>query len=227
MDKNKSIVKIEGLFKAFNNVPVLRGLGLEVSEGSFISIIGPSGCGKTTLLRCLNGLEHPDAGMIEIAGSKLDISGIKESCENLKKGYYPGSVNATDPDSLNPRKNGRRLIREKLHEFRDKTGLLFQGFNLFPHLNVLDNVALAPRIVNNQSREKSEELAKNLLDKVGLKDYIKRWPSQLSGGQLQRVAIARALAMNPGVMLYDEPTSALDPSLVNEIYVAMMKLKDE
>ena len=152
-------------------------------------IIGPSGSGKSTLLRCINFLEIPTEGTIEVDGIKMD------SDENVNK-------------------------------VREEVGMVFQRFNLFPHMTVLDNITLAPMKVRKISREKAEITAQELLDRVGLGDKASAYPNQLSGGQQQRVAIARALAMNPKVMLFDEPTSALDPEMVGEVLDVMQKLAE-
>ncbi|MGH9831622.1 MAG: amino acid ABC transporter ATP-binding protein, partial [Blastocatellia bacterium] len=162
-------------------------------------IIGPSGCGKSTLLRCLNGLELFDSGSVRIGEITLD------------------------------RNNGlsHRDFNVQLRHLREEAGMVFQSFNLFPHLTVLENAALAPVVVKKLDRKLAEKKAIELLAKVGLSDRLDYYPSQLSGGQQQRAAIARALTMEPKVMLYDEPTSALDPSLVGEVLGIMRKLDDE
>ncbi len=195
------IVHVSDLRKSFGDVPVLKGVGFDVEEGDLISIIGPSGCGKSTLLRCLNALETLDSGEVQIAGVTLRRS---EGDRRLDPKFH-----------------------ELAHELRQRVGMVFQQFNLFPNKTILENITLAPLIVKGEPREVAEENAIRLLEKVGLGGFAKRFPGQLSGGQQQRAAIARALAMNPKVMLYDEPTSALDPMLVDEVLSVMKALDAE
>ncbi|HYP29857.1 MAG TPA: amino acid ABC transporter ATP-binding protein [Blastocatellia bacterium] len=192
-------ISVENLWKSFDGVPVLRDINLDIKASELIVIIGPSGCGKSTLLRCLNGLELFDSGRISIGEIALERhEGLKEKDFNAR-----------------------------LRALREEVGMVFQSFNLFPHLTLIQNVTKAPVVVKGMDRGSAEEKAKELLDKVGLSDRIDYYPSQLSGGQQQRAAIARALMMSPRVMLYDEPTSALDPSLVNEVLQIMRKLDDD
>ena len=183
------MIKIKGLKKSFGDLHVLKGIDLDISEREVVVIIGPSGSGKSTLLRCINFLEEPTEGTIEVDGIKLD------SDENVNK-------------------------------VREEVGMVFQRFNLFPHMSVLDNITLAPMKVRGIERAKAEITAQELLDRVGLGDKASAYPNQLSGGQQQRVAIARALAMNPKVMLFDEPTSALDPEMVGEVLDVMQRLAE-
>ena len=183
------MIKIKNLKKSFGDLKVLRGIDLNISEREVVVIIGPSGSGKSTLLRCINFLEIPTEGSIEVDGIKMN------SEENVNK-------------------------------VREEVGMVFQKFNLFPHMTVLDNITLAPMKVRKITREKAEITAQELLDRVGLGDKASAYPNQLSGGQQQRVAIARALAMNPKVMLFDEPTSALDPEMVGEVLDVMKKLAE-
>ena len=194
-----ALISVDRLRKHFGATEALRGVSFDVEPSALTAIIGPSGCGKSTLLRCLNGLELFDAGSVRIGGVRLE------------------------------RENGlaARDLAAQLRSLREEVGMVFQGFNLFPHLSVLENVALAPRLVKKLDREDAEARARALLDKVGLADRADHRPSQLSGGQQQRAAIARALAMSPRVMLYDEPTSALDPSLVAEVLAIMRQLDEE
>jgi polar amino acid transport system permease protein len=181
------VVSIEGVSKSFSSKCVLDNVSLSVQPGEVISIIGPSGSGKTTLIRTINGLQEIDSGCIRLDG-KMWI--------NAKEGYK---------------------LRENFDHEVTHIGMVFQNFNLFPHMTVLDNIRLAPRYHALASDDELSVQALNLLDKVGLKAHAMKYPHQLSGGQQQRVAIARALAMQPRVMLFDEPTSALDPELVNEV----------
>jgi len=195
------MIKASNIYKKFNNLEVLKGVSLSVKKGEVVAIIGPSGSGKSTLLRCINRLELIDKGSIEIEGETMvftDDSGITR--------YRP--------------ENEIRRIRRKM-------GIVFQNFNLFPHMTVLGNIIEAPVMVNRMKKEQAIEIADNLLKKVGLEDKRDSFPSQLSGGQKQRVAIARALAMNPDIMLFDEPTSALDPELTGEVLKVMKDLAQE
>jgi polar amino acid transport system ATP-binding protein len=187
--------------KNFDKLEVLKGVSLEVQKGEVVAIIGPSGSGKSTFLRCLNRLEQVDSGKIEIEGDILVDTAPGE------KPRYAAEAEA-------------RVICRKM-------GMVFQQFNLFPHLTVLENIIEAPITVNGVKREEIIPEAEELLRKVGLEDKLHSYPSRLSGGQKQRVAIARALAMKPDIMLFDEPTSALDPELTVEVLKAMRQLAEE
>ncbi len=193
------MIEISDLWKAFGPLPVLRGLSLRVERGSVVALIGPSGSGKSTLLRCINLLEQPDRGSIRVADRDLRFG---------------------DGGRAKP---GDRA----LSAFRAQTGMVFQHFNLFPHMTALGNVMAGPTIVKRTARRAAEEIARALLAKVGLADKADAYPSHLSGGQRQRVAIARALAMSPAVMLLDEVTSALDPELVGEVLAVIEQLARE
>ena len=195
----RPLIAVENVQKAFHGEPALRGVSFEVAPSQLTVIIGPSGCGKSTLLRCMNGLELFDAGRVRIGEVSIERHG----------GVRP------------------RDWRVALRRLREEVGMVFQSFNLFPHLTVLENAIKAPMVVLKQSRTEAEAKARALLAKVGLEDRIGYYPAQLSGGQQQRAAIARALAMSPKVMLYDEPTSALDPSLVQEVLQIMRQLDEE
>ncbi|MFC2287335.1 MAG: amino acid ABC transporter ATP-binding protein [Selenomonas sp.] len=183
------MISIKGLYKAFGDNLVLKGIDLEVADKEVVVIIGPSGSGKSTLLRSINYLDVPSKGKISIDGKELSASDI--------------------------------------NRVRAEVGMVFQRFNLFPHMTVLDNITLAPRKVRKTTREEAEKDARMLLEKVGLADKAEAYPEQLSGGQQQRVAIARALAMKPRLMLFDEPTSALDPEMVKEVLDVMRSLAAE
>ncbi len=191
------IVKITNLHKYFGRLHVLKGINLEVQLREVICLIGRSGSGKSTLLRCINFLEEPSDGEVEIHGLKIPASG---------KG---------------------REHNQLTHEARLLTGMVFQEFNLFPHMSVLENVMEAPVIVKNMVRIKAREIAEMNLERVGMSFKKDEYPNRLSGGQKQRVAIARALAMEPEVMLFDEPTSALDPELIGEVLEVMKALAKE
>lgn len=196
-----NMINAVNIHKQFNQLEVLKGITLSVDKGEVIAIIGPSGSGKSTFLRCLNRLETINKGTITIEGDTL----VTDSGD--------GTVQyAAEPEA-------RKICR--------RMGMVFQQFNLFPHLTVLENIIEAPITVQNCKREDIIPVAEELLDKVGLSDKRDVYPSRLSGGQKQRVAIARALAMNPDIMLFDEPTSALDPELTGEVLKAMRKLAEE
>ena len=188
------IVKVTDLDKYFGRLHVLKQISLDVAPRQVVCIIGRSGSGKSTLLRCINFLEEPSLGTIEVDGLKVNASG---------KG-----------------KEHRQLV----HDIRLKTGMVFQEFNLFPHMSVLENVIEAPVTVKGMDRARAVELAEQNLDSVGLLFKKDEYPNRLSGGQKQRVAIARALTMEPKVMLFDEPTSALDPELIGEVLNVMKKV---
>ncbi|MDU4962216.1 MAG: amino acid ABC transporter ATP-binding protein [Sporomusaceae bacterium] len=196
-----AMVVVRDVFKAFDQLEVLKGISLSVERGEVVAVIGPSGSGKSTLLRCLNRLETIDRGLIAIEGETL--------AENGPDGR---SIYA-------PELQARAICR--------KMGMVFQSFNLFPHLTVFENVIEAPQVVKGVARNEIEPEAEELLRKVGLFDKRDNYPSRLSGGQKQRVAIARALAMKPDIMLFDEPTSALDPELTGEVLKAMRQLAEE
>ncbi|WP_338569958.1 amino acid ABC transporter ATP-binding protein [Pseudomonas canadensis] len=199
MSKSAPVVEIRDLHKHFGGIEVLRGINLTVERGQTVSILGSSGSGKSTMLRCINWLEVPDAGEIYLRGDRM---GLK-------------------PGSLKPMSN------RELAAMRARTAMVFQGFNLWPHLTVLQNVTEAPIHVMGVNRKEANEQAVALLDKVGLSHKHDAYPWSLSGGQRQRVAIARALAMNPEVILFDEPTSALDPELVGEVLAVMRALAED
>ncbi|MBW7832602.1 MAG: amino acid ABC transporter ATP-binding protein [Simplicispira suum] len=195
------MIEARGLHKRFGSLQVLRDVSLQIARGEVVAVIGPSGSGKSTLLRCLNHLETIDSGHIAIEGETLASTDAAGRC-----------AYASERD---------------LRRISGKTGMVFQHFNLFPHLTVLENITLAPMLVLGLSRELAEARAQALLGKVGLKEKAASYPSRLSGGQKQRVAIARALAMEPDIMLFDEPTSALDPELTGEVLRTMRQLADE
>lgn len=192
-----SLIEVANLSKRFDSLTVLKDINLNVKAKEIVVLLGPSGSGKSTLLRCLNGLEEANSGSIRIGNVLLDAS---------MNG--PAKKNA-------------------IRELRGLTGMVFQQFNLFPHLTVLENIITAPMTVKNMPKPQAVELAVSLLGKVGLADKKDEYPSRLSGGQQQRVAIARALAMQPQIMLFDEPTSALDPELTGEVLLVMRQLAQE
>ena len=199
------LLEVENLHKSFGPLQVLRGITTTILKGEVVVVIGPSGGGKSTFLRCLNLLETPTSGRIWFGGEEI-VSG--------------GSLQRDGTD----RRLSRHARERNLNRYRSDMGLVFQRFNLFPHLTVLDNIALAPRLVRRVDASAARDKAMELLARVGLPDKARAFPAQLSGGQMQRIAIARALAMEPRVMLFDEPTSALDPEMVGEVLSVMKEL---
>lgn len=195
------MISVKQINKSYGKLHVLKNVSLNIEQGEVVVIIGPSGSGKSTLLRCMNYLEQIQEGSIEIEGKPIGLI----------------------------QKDGKlvEMPQNELDKIRSEVGMVFQNFNLFPHVSVLENVMMAPMTVKKAKREEMERLARELLRKVGLAEKADMYPDQLSGGQKQRVAIARALAMKPKVMLFDEPTSALDPELVGEVLAVMKQLAAE
>jgi len=193
------MIKLEGIHKRFGALEVLKGVNLQVAKGEVVCILGPSGSGKSTFLRCVNLLEPPEQGDIFIEGNDI--------CKGPRSGSGEQSW--------------------KLDFVRQRVGIVFQQFNLFPHKTALQNVTLAQEKVLGRSSQEARAKATELLERVGLGDKLEQYPERLSGGQQQRVAIARALAMDPQVMLFDEVTSALDPELVKEVLDTMRELAEE
>lgn len=192
-----ALLKVENLRKKFGKTQVLKGIDFELEKGEVLSIIGSSGSGKTTLLRCINFLEFAEEGTIKINDDVI-FDGVKD--KNIKE----------------------KDLRDKRLHF----GLVFQSFNLFPQYNVLQNVCLAPQLLNVGTKEEIEKKALEIIDRVGLSNKTMNYPCELSGGQQQRVAIARALILNPDILCFDEPTSALDPELTGEVLKVIKGLKD-
>jgi len=190
----EAIIKVRSLHKYFGPLHVIKGVDLDVMPGEVVVIIGPSGGGKSTFLRCLNFLEEPSSGTIEVDALEINAG-----------------------ESL-------RQQRKSIRELRQKAGMVFQQFNLFPHMNTLENIIEAPVTVKGVSKEQAIARAEELLSWVGLSEKRDEYPSRLSGGQQQRVAITRALCMEPKIMLFDEPTSALDPELIGEVTEVMERL---
>lgn len=226
--QNKEIIRINNLYKKFNNLEVLKGINFSVNRGDVISIIGPSGCGKSTLLRCINLLEKPTAGEILFEDQYL----YKNNRYFLKEKLKDYSTKSSEYLKLkknikllkDEEKEIEKIANNNLNENRKKIGMVFQQFNLFPHLTVLENITIAPISLNKENKSLVEAKAIELLKKVGLSHIANAYPDVLSGGQKQRVAIIRALAMNPDIMLFDEPTSALDPEMVGEVLTVMSEL---
>jgi polar amino acid transport system ATP-binding protein len=188
-------IELRSIVKSFGDHCVIDDVSLTVDEGAVTAIIGPSGAGKSTLLRCINLLERPDSGQVNVVGTTIETS--------------------------------TTITPKDLHALRRNVGMVFQSFNLFPHLTVLRNVTLPQERVLGRSRKEAEERARELLGRVGLADKADQYPGRCSGGQQQRIAIARALALDPRVMLFDEPTSALDPELGLEVLAVMRELAAE
>lgn len=195
-------VSVEDLHKRFGTNEVLRGISVEAQRGEVISVLGPSGSGKSTLLRCINLLEIPDQGTLRVAGEEVLMK------RNRKGEYQPAD-------------------RRQVERIRSRLAMVFQQFNLWSHMTILENVVEAPIHVLKIDKKEAMERAKHYLAKVGIGDKYGAYPIQLSGGQQQRAAIARALAMEPEVILFDEPTSALDPELVGEVLQVMRALAEE
>ncbi len=196
-------LELTNIHKNYGSLQVLKGVSLTAYDGDVISILGSSGSGKSTLLRCINLLENPSDGQIILDGEELQLTNDKKK----------GGLKAKN--------------RKQLDKFRSKVGFVFQGFNLWPHKTILQNIIEGPTQVLKMDKAKAIQEAEALLKKVGLLDKKDAYPDNLSGGQKQRIAIARALAMNPQVLLFDEPTSALDPELVNEVLAVMQDLAEE
>jgi len=194
------VIEVTGVVKRYGPATVLNGATFRIANSQLTTILGPSGCGKSTMLRCLNRLERFDAGRILIDDVELTGSELRKP-------------SAAEEDAL-------------VHRVRERVGLIFQNFNLFPHLTALGNVIEAPMTVKKMNRRQAEATGRHYLDRVGLSGKEQHYPAQLSGGQQQRVAIARALAMEPSIVLFDEPTSALDPQLVREVAKLLRALDD-
>jgi polar amino acid transport system ATP-binding protein len=188
------VITIERLDKYFGDLHVLKEVDLTVKTGEVVVLFGRSGSGKSTLLRCINFLEEPTSGVVQVGDLRMEVG------------------------------PALRARREMIRQIRERCGMVFQEFNLFPHLSVIENVIEAPCTVKGEAKEKASKRAMELLDRVGLAEKAQEYPIRLSGGQKQRVAIARALAMQPDIMLFDEPTSALDPELIGEVLAAMRDL---
>ncbi len=200
-DLSVPMVRAEEVRKHFGHLEVLKGITLEVARGEVFCIVGPSGSGKSTFLRCINHLEKVDGGRLSVDG---ELVGYRQQGDKLYE-----------------------LREREVAAKREQIGMVFQRFNLFPHMSVLENVIEAPMRVKGESRRNATEHAVQLLERVGLADKHAAYPNHLSGGQQQRVAIARALAMKPKLMLFDEPTSALDPELVGEVLEVMRQLAND
>ena len=195
------LLRLENIHKNFGKLEVLKGIDLTLEKGKKVAVIGPSGCGKSTLLRCINYMEIPSSGHVYMEGELFGERKIENTFGKLSS--------------------------KELAKQRSQIGMVFQGFNLWPHLTAINNVALGPTVVNQMPKNEAYELAKSMIEKVHLTPKINEYPERLSGGQQQRVAIARALAQRPKLMLFDEPTSALDPELIGEVLNVIHELARE
>ena len=204
MKQDQTVLRVSGLHKRFADHPVLKGISFEVKSGEVVVIMGASGSGKTTLIRSLNFLEMPDSGSVSVCDIEVEC----------------------DPSFGGKLDRCPRALRNRMAQIRRSTAMVFQSFNLFPHMTALENVMEGPVSVKGLPRAQAKERALALLERVGLQDRAHAWPRQLSGGQKQRVAVARGLAMEPKVIFFDEPTSALDPELRDEVLCVMKELAE-
>lgn len=235
------ILQVNNLYKYFGKLKVLQGVHADIYKGDVVAIIGPSGCGKSTFLRCLNFLETPSAGEIRFndeiifKNERVYLKHLmKELLAKKKEGTFDAAAQAQYVELEKQYKEIRiaekaieKSTMQKVNQHRQKIGMVFQQFNLFPHLTVMQNITLAPVKLKKMTEMEAQQKAMVLLEKVGLSDKAQAYPSTLSGGQKQRIAIVRALAMEPEVMLFDEPTSALDPEMVGEVLNVMTELAKE
>ncbi len=232
------IISVKDLYKKFGALEVLKGINIDIKKGDVVAVIGPSGCGKSTFLRCLNLLETPTAGEICLEGEyvfKNERIYLKSRLREMKackkqENFDLAAFNAlkTEYEALcKEEKEIEKFVSKNINLHRQKIGMVFQQFNLFPHLTVLKNITLAPVRLKKMTQEEADARAMELLKKIGLEEKANVYPATLSGGQKQRIAIVRALAMNPDVMLFDEPTSALDPEMVGEVLKVIVELAKE
>ena len=230
--EKKPILSVHNLCKHFNKVDVLSGITIDIFKGDVIAVIGPSGCGKSTFLRCLNLLETPSAGSIRLQDAyifknervylKRKLKAMR--AQKLHKSEEYQKIEQEYQKLRTEEYEIKKYIDTTINQHRQRIGMVFQQFNLFPHLTILQNITLAPVKLKKMTTEEANEKALQLLKTVGLEDKANAYPSTLSGGQKQRIAIVRALAMEPEIMLFDEPTSALDPEMVGEVLKVMTDL---
>ena len=236
--QNAPILSVRQLCKKFGQLEVLKGVNVDVNKGDVIAVIGPSGCGKSTFLRCLNLLEEPTAGEILLENEyvfKNERVYLKNRLKEMKAQKKTGNFDESAFNALQKEYDALRAEEKQIEKYiakninlhRQKIGMVFQQFNLFPHLTVLKNVTLGLTKLKNIPESEANEKALTLLKKIGLEEKANVYPATLSGGQKQRIAIVRALAMEPDVMLFDEPTSALDPEMVGEVLKVITELAKE
>jgi polar amino acid transport system ATP-binding protein len=240
---DNTLIKVSNLCKNFGDNKVLKGINTKIKKGDVVAIIGASGCGKSTFLRCLNMLENPTAGEILFEDELIfktysvytleKLNQLRKELKNTSEDNKNSLIEQIQELKIQYKKEKaeeksiKKVLDKSITLHRQKIGMVFQQFNLFPHLTVMQNITLAPIKLGKFSKEEAEKKALILLEKVGLRDRANDYPSALSGGQKQRVAIVRALAMEPDVMLFDEPTSALDPEMVGEVLNVMTELAKE
>lgn len=237
MTNTEVLLSVKNLRKYFNKLKVLQGVTLDIHQGDVVAIIGPSGCGKSTFLRCLNFLENPTSGQISFKNEviyKNERRALRKKMKAMKaqdkKAVKTAEYQALLEEYTSIRAEEKAIekaLNKNINLHRQKVGMVFQQFNLFPHLTVLKNITLAPMKLKKVPQEEAEKKAMELLEKIGLADKANAYPNTLSGGQKQRIAIVRALAMEPEVLLFDEPTSALDPEMVGEVLHLMTELAKE
>lgn len=233
---SQNIIEVKNLYKNYGELKVLNGVNQTIKKGEVLSIIGSSGSGKSTFLRCLNLLEKPTSGYISFDNAVLFDSNtemLKEELRTIKANEPNYKTNPKYQELVSEIKLAKKkdakyekTIDKLLNNHRQKIGMVFQHFNVFPHMTCLENITLAPITINKVSKEEAEKQALELLKRVGLESKANVKPNKLSGGQKQRLAIVRALAMNPEVMLFDEPTSALDPEMVKEVLEVIKELAE-
>ena len=220
------MIKVKNLKKSFGSLDVLKGIDYEIKQGQVVTIIGPSGSGKSTFLRCLNLMELPSSGIIEFDGNEI----YKKTYPELKKEL----INAKNDNNYEELQKQYKALRKEeiknnkkidktINTHRQKMGMVFQHFNVFPNMTVLENIILAPVQLKIMTEEEAKQKGMELLKTIGMEEKANEYPKKLSGGQKQRLAIVRAIAMNPKVMLFDEPTSALDPEMVKEVLELIQK----
>ena len=220
------MIKVKNLKKSFGSLDVLKGIDYEIKQGQVVTIIGPSGSGKSTFLRCLNLMELPSSGIIEFDGNVI----YKKTYPELKKEL----INAKNDNNYEELQKQYKALRKEeiknnkkidktINTHRQKMGMVFQHFNVFPNMTVLENIILAPVQLKIMTEEEAKQKGMELLKTIGMEEKANEYPKKLSGGQKQRLAIVRAIAMNPKVMLFDEPTSALDPEMVKEVLELIQK----
>ena len=243
MNDKEILLETRNLKKSFNKLDVLKGINTKIYAGDVIAVIGPSGCGKSTFLRCLNLLETPTAGEIVLEGEHVfknersylhqrvkELKEVKKAAQKSSEAFDESILENAEAEYRTLKAQEREIekkIDKNINQHRQKIGMVFQQFNLFPHLTVLQNITLGPVKLKKLPNAEAEEKALKLLKKIGLEDKANVYPSTLSGGQKQRIAIVRALAMEPDIMLFDEPTSALDPEMVGEVLKVMIDLAKE